>query len=428
MSAAGTLKFLKTGYSTTRGTEDPLRLPVRVVPLVRPAPAPAPAPAPEPSPLPGAPPAEPPSWPLPWPDPGPSTEVAGFCERPKISRNMTLPEIIGGSDRERQVMTDTVRLCHRYTWYAVMMLDHIAAEVDRGDYIRANCLWRENKYPETFMYLGFRSPVGYPCLRYYFGNYNKDRMEKLRSWLWNLLRFIEEGDYSILIHEPDCLCPEAGICISQRTIYYCDPLAPDMTPILLSGSLLHEMYHGVGGKHSADCDGKHVADCDGKHVAMYATGGTGLYDLGRKCPDLAIINPFSIVNFCMAVGLAVDGNVGTPPCDGHRDPSAVYQPFYWGKTCSKQPPKDPDDKSFTLAGKSRADVIRLAPTRARLTRLASTRVRVPRVPSVPRAKDCLQNCWGIANREKYEACRRACICSSGYYASTCAVLQLAERP
>jgi len=293
---------------------------------------------------------------MPWPDLGPSTEVAGFCERPKIGRSMTMPKLIGGSPREREVVANTVRLCHRYTWYAVMMLDHIASEIDRRDFTRARCLWAENQYKPTFVYQGgSQYQGGRPCLEYYFGPYSQARVLKLRTWFWNLLRYIEGGHYAISIGASPCPCSTSSICIRYGppdVIHYCNGIHPNATPIWIFHSMLHELYHGVGGKHNATCDGKVVHE--------YAIGDEGLHELAQKCPDLAIINPYSAASFCQGVGLAVDGNVGGPPCDGHRYPGAVPQPFYWGKSCPKNPPQKKPDPRTTLRVNPRGLRARLA--------------------------------------------------------------------
>lgn len=137
--------------------------------------------------------------------------------------------------------------------------------------------------------------------------------------------------------------------------------------------------------------------------------------------------------------VAGDGYAGDVVCGPHdRYPAgrarAPWGDTYWGGARELAPESSIAGAVITtrrgtvvrtrsgVAGRSRADAIRL--TRRKSTAPASTSVRAAQV----QLRGCLQNCWGISNREQYQACRTACICSSGSYPATCSALKLAQRP
>ena len=66
-----------------------------------------------------------------------------------------------------------------------------------------------------------------------------------------------------------------------------------------------------------------------------------------------------------------------------------------------------------VAGKSRADAIRLGSVARSASIAAPTQQQ-------RNMRECAEGCWGLANREQYEACRQECFCTQ--YPSTCGVL------
>ena len=216
---------------------------------------------------------------------------------------------------------------YRWAYYARAMLNAIADASAQ----RRKCLWDEEGHPKV--------AEGYPYPWYWFGPYQPQRMQKIRSTLNTMVgSFLGWGagtpPTTIVCSTTglDAVKQEFGTGVADKMAAICESwegsavafedfgrkwilICSTLNPIAIAGLILHEIGHHAGVIHGSQCDGQ--------GQPHYGSQAARL--LALQCPDIAPTNTDNFRYFAKTVGLAVDQ--GT---------------FSWGGTCPPEPkPKGP---------------------------------------------------------------------------------------